>query len=205
MFGHVRLCTYLGVYKFTCNKKPSVLWLKNILLSVLCILQLIVWVKIPVHPARVTIGDIIYALLRKWRDPPTMIICISTSTLIFLIYGNVGMTHWWKKYGDKGRDGTCLRTTSCPTVHKSHPHKYPCGIFIIRFCISFPAFFYRTIGCTCKEIASFHSQHIGHSKVRNDWFKISRYFRNRYTKLCLQTATFNFLHCIVYAVTSNQL
>ena len=124
MFGHVRLCTYLGVYKFTCNKKPSVLWLKNILLSVLCILQLIVWVKIPVHPARVTIGDIIYALLRKWRDPPTMIICISTSTLIFLIYGNVGMTHWWKKYGDKGRDGTCLRTTSCPTVHKSHPHKW---------------------------------------------------------------------------------
>ena len=27
--------------------------------------------------------------------------------------------------GDKGRDGTCSRMTSCPTVHKSHPHKYP--------------------------------------------------------------------------------
>ena len=33
------------------------------------------------------------------------------------------MTHWWKKNGDKGRDGTCSKTTSCPTIHKSHPHK----------------------------------------------------------------------------------
>ena len=38
-----------------------------------------------------------------------------------------------KKVWDKGRDATCSRTISCPTVHKSHPHNYPfiCGVFII--------------------------------------------------------------------------
>ena len=40
------------------------------------------------------------------------------------------MTHWWKKYGDKGRAGTCWRTTTCLTIHKSHPHKYM-YVFII--------------------------------------------------------------------------
>ena len=25
----------------------------------------------------------------------------------------------------KGKDGACSRMTTCPTVHKSHPHKYP--------------------------------------------------------------------------------
>ena len=50
------------------------------------------------------------------------------------ISGTVGMTDWWKKYGDKDRDETCSRTTSCLTVHKLHPQKYPyiiCGVFII--------------------------------------------------------------------------
>ena len=35
------------------------------------------------------------------------------------------MTHWWKKYGDKVGMEHVQKTTSCPTVHKSHPHKYP--------------------------------------------------------------------------------
>ena len=30
-----------------------------------------------------------------------------------------------KKYMDKGRDGAYSRTSSYPTFHKSHPHKYP--------------------------------------------------------------------------------
>ena len=57
-----------------------------------------------------------------------------TSTLKILIFlkisGNVGMTDWWKKYGDKGRDGTGSRTTSCPAVHKSHPHKYSSFLYV---------------------------------------------------------------------------
>ena len=32
----------------------------------------------------------------------------------------------------------------------------------------FPAFFYLIVQCICKEIALFHSQLIGHSRVRND-------------------------------------
>ena len=63
--------------------------------------------------------------INPWPKAIKKIKQTSTVKNFFLISGNVGMTDWRKKYGDKGRNGTYSRTTSCLTVHKSYSHNYP--------------------------------------------------------------------------------
>ena len=40
----------------------------------------------------------------------------------FFISRNVGMTHWWKKYGDKGRDVQERLHVQLSTSHQTHIH-----------------------------------------------------------------------------------